>query len=281
MLTLLHLLNACSDSGPLDTSPVYAANPSTVIGGDRPALVQLPANYAVDRTWPLVVLLHGYTATATLQDAVFALNQRVDTLGFILVKPEGTVDSAGSQFWNATEECCDFDGTGVDDVAYLSALLDEARSLYPVSTVGLVGHSNGGYMSYRLACDTPERIDRIAVLAGATFKDEADCLGNDPVSVWHVHGTADDTVLYESDAAHAGAAETVGRWAEKAGCDPTPTVLEPRDYLKTEDGAETTGQQWNGCGEVDIQLWTAAAGDHYFLANTDAFKDDIARWVAE
>ncbi len=278
---VLPLLLACAEPPLADTAPVYDPDPTLLIGGERPATVQLPEGYAVDREWPLVVLLHGYGATSTLQEAIFALNQRVDALGFILVKPEGTVDSEGSQFWNATEECCDFDGSGVDDVAYLSALLDEARSLYPVSTVALVGHSNGGYMSYRLGCETPDRIDRIVVLAGATYKDEVDCLGTEPVSVWHVHGTIDDTVAYASDEAHAGAEESVGRWVAKAGCDATAAVQEPRDYLRGDDGAESTGQQWSGCGDVDLQLWTAVGGDHYFVANTDAFKDDVARWVSE
>jgi polyhydroxybutyrate depolymerase len=280
-LALIALLTACSgsadDSAP---APTFDANPPTEIGGDREAAVVLPANYAVDAEYPLVILVHGYGVNADIQEVIFGLGQRVDDLGFILVKPEGTVDSTGSQFWNATEECCDFGNTGVDDVAYLSGLIDEARTLYPISTVAFVGHSNGGFMSYRMACEVPEKIDRIAVLAGAVYKDEADCVGTQPVSVLHVHGTLDDSVAYESDPGHAGAEESVERWATKAGCTEPPTVLGTRDYMSRVDGEETTVSQWEGCASgTDIQLWSAVGADHTFLDSTDLWRDDVAVWA--
>ena len=280
-LALIALLTACSgsadDSAP---APTFDANPPTEIGGDREAAVVLPANYAVDAEYPLVILVHGYGVNADIQEVIFGLGQRVDDLGFILVKPEGTVDSTGSQFWNATEECCDFGNTGVDDVAYLSSLIDEARTLYPVSTVAFVGHSNGGFMSYRLACEVPEKIDRIAVLAGAVYKDEADCAGTEPVSVLHVHGTADATIAYDSDPAHAGAVESIERWATKAGCAEPPTALGTRDYLSGNDGEETTVSHWDGCATgTDIELWTAEGGDHFMIDVTDPWRDDLAGWA--
>ena len=275
------LLLACASDDPLDTGPVFDPNPIVVLGGERPASVQLPTDYSVDREWPLVVMLHGFGANATLQDLVFGLGSRVDSPGFILVKPEGTEDADGYQFWNATEECCDFYGTGVDDVAYLTALVDEAEITYPVSSVTFVGHSNGGYMSYRLACEIPERIDRIVVLAGAVYKDEAMCVGTTPVSVVHIHGTADDSVGYESTPDHAGAEESIGRWATKAGCDSAASDLESRDYFPKLEGAETTRKRWTGCeGGLDLELWTAAGGDHTWFPNESAFKDDVAAAAA-
>ena len=226
------------------------------------------------------MLLHGYGATADLQDLIFGLGARVDSLGFILVKPEGTTDSYGAQFWNATDECCNFDQSSVDDVGYLTGLLDEAKSLYPVASESLVGHSNGGYMSYRLACEVPERLAGIVVLAGAVYNDEADCVGTTPVPVLHVHGTLDESVGYESTPTHAGAVESVGRWVTKAGCDATPIEGGPRDYVSGVEGEETIVQQWSGCADdLDIQLWTAVGADHVFLDNRNSFKDDATAWA--
>lgn len=282
--TLLFFLLACghpptdSDSAPV----VFDPNPPETIGGDREAAVVLPTDYSVGAEYPLVILLHGYGVTADIQEVVFALGAHVDADQFILVKPQGTVDADGSQFWNATEECCDFYGTNVDDVGYLSGLIDEARSLYPISRVAFVGHSNGGYMSYRMACEVPEKVDRIAVLAGAVYEDEADCVGTEPVSVLHVHGTLDDQVPYESNPNHAGALESAERWSTKAGCDTEPTVLGTRDYLSNSEGEETTVSQWQGCASgIDVQLWSAEGGDHMFVDNKDAFKDDIAAWLTQ
>jgi polyhydroxybutyrate depolymerase len=277
---MLLLLLACST--PDDTAPVYDPNPIVVLGGERPAKVTLPSDYTVDQEWPLVVMLHGYGATGTVQDVIFGLGERVDALGFVLLVPEGLLDSTQRQYWNATPECCDLDGSGVDDVAYLTALIDEARATYPVSTVRLVGHSNGGYMSYRMACAVPERLDRIAVLAGAVYKDEADCHGTEPVSVLHIHGRLDGQVPYDSSPTHAGALESLSRWKEKAGCDTEWVPTEGRDYLDQVDGEDTRAEQWGGCaGGRDMQLWTADEGDHLWFPNRDTFKDDVAAWLLE
>lgn len=282
-IPVLFGLYACA--APADDSAAssgFDPDPTTTLGGDRPAEVLLPADYDVSREYPLVILLHGYGVNSDIQDVIFGLAARVDTLGYILVKPEGTEDSGGSQFWNATEECCDFERSRVDDVGYLTGLIDEARATYPVSTVSLVGHSNGGYMSYRMACEVPERIHRIAVLAGAVYKDESDCAGTDPVSVLHIHGTDDESVSYDSNPAHAGAVESVERWSTKAGCDAEPATLGTRDYLSNVDGEETTAQQWQGCADgIDVQLWTAAGADHTFIGARNSLRDDVAAWAIQ
>ena len=57
----------------------------------------------------------------------------------------------------------------------------------------VAGHSNGGFMSYRLACTHADRIAAIVSLAGATFDTPADCSPTEPVAVLQIHGTADDT----------------------------------------------------------------------------------------
>lgn len=274
------LLLACTGEPAMDSGSTFSDDPPTTLGGDRPAKVTLPSGYSGDGSWPLVMLLHGYGANSTLQDLIFGLGPRLDELGFVLVQPEGTLDSEGSQFWNATDECCNFDGSTVDDVAYLSGLIDEARSLYPVKSVALVGHSNGGFMAYRMACEVPEKLDRIASLAGTTFFDESKCVGTTPVSVLHMHGTADDTIAYASLPGHAGAEESASRWATKAGCAEPPVITGTRDYLSSVDGEETTVSQWSGCAAgIDIQLWSIFDGDHYMIGNSDAYKDDVAAWT--
>lgn len=261
-----------------DADGVFEADPPTEFGGDRPAELERPADYTPDQPWPLVVMLHGYGANATLQDVVFGLGERVERDGFLLLKPEGTVDGNGNRFWNATPECCDFFQSGVDDVAYLSGILEEVRAHYPVAQVSLVGHSNGGFMSYRMACDRPDLVDRIVVLAGATFADEEDCVGSEPVAVAHVHGTLDATIAYLSGPAHAGAEESAGRFAAKAGCDEPPVRLADRDHLSSILGDETTVDRWEGCAE-EVELWSGIGGDHLYLGRTPRFQDDVAAFA--
>jgi polyhydroxybutyrate depolymerase len=239
-----------------------------------------PSDYSPDGEYPLIVMLHGYGVNAELQDYIFGFQDRVDRDQFLLLMPEGTIDDQGSRFWNATPECCDFDGTHVDDSAYLSGLVTEAESLYPISQVSFVGHSNGGYMSYRMACDHPDQIARIVVLAGAVFKDEDLCTGTTPVSVAHIHGTLDGSVVYTSTALHAGAEESVGRWTDKAGCAEPPVRLADREYVADVLGAETLIDRWSGCSEgIDIELWTGMGVDHTWITRTARFQDDVTAFA--
>jgi polyhydroxybutyrate depolymerase len=282
----LLLLVACGgDPEPADPSTGVTPDPRfdrdtwpAFVGGDRPAAVVAPAGWDGESLLPVVVLLHGYSANAALQDLYFGLSDRVDERGFLLVLPEGTTDGYGLQFWNATPACCDFGATGVDDVAYLSGLLDEVEAAFPVdpARVAFVGHSNGSFMAYRMACEIPERIAAIAGLAGSTWADEVDCTGADAVAVLHVHGDVDDTILYEGTSFYPGAEETIARWADKAGCaDPTDGAA--LDYDEVVAGAETTPHDYAGC-ERPIALWTMAGSGHIPLVN-DAFREALIGWT--
>ena len=154
---------------------------------------RLPAEDVSARRWmpegathpaPLVMMLHGCTLSGQLQEDYFQLLSWSNQLGFLYVAPDGTVDQGGNRFWNATDACCDFYETGVDDSAYLRALIDEIAAQLSVDTerVFILGHSNGGFMAYRMACDHADIIAAVASLAGATFADPADCTPSAPVT---------------------------------------------------------------------------------------------------
>ncbi|MBA2319814.1 MAG: hypothetical protein H0V89_01555, partial [Deltaproteobacteria bacterium] len=206
---------------------------------------------------------------------------QAERLGFLLVLPDGTVDGNALRFWNATPACCDFAGTGVDDVGYLSGLVDEMEAAFPVdpARVSFVGHSNGSFMAYRMACEVPERIAAIAGLAGSTWKDAEDCAVDGPVAALHVHGDLDDTILYDGSPYYPSAEETIGRWAEKAGCEGEPVVVDEQDFDDAVAGAETVRSEWQGC-ERDVALWKMTGSGHIPFV-TPAFQAELAEWVLE
>jgi polyhydroxybutyrate depolymerase len=250
------------DAGMAD---VDAGRLPTTIGGDRPANVVLPRDY--DGTpRPLVILLHGYGASGGAQDLYLGLSRTARQRGIVTVIPDGTQNAGGQRFWNATEACCLFGATPVDDVAYVNALVDEAIATYAIddSRVYLFGHSNGGFMSHRLACETPERFAAIVTLAGTTFSDEADCASPEAISLLHVHGTLDETIGYEGGAisgfSYPGAVETAARLAARAGCAETATEGERFDFSGDTVAQETIH---GSCDEgFDVRLWTLEDGSH-------------------
>lgn len=250
------------------------------VGGDRPAKVVFPRSYDSSQSYPLIVLLHGFGASGDAQDIFLGLSRRVNAYNFILVVPDGTTNADGDRFWNATETCCAFGDSDVDDVGYITGLVEEVSTHYNVDSgrVYTFGHSNGGFMSYRLACDASETFTAIVSLAGATVTDPADCTPSGPaVSALQIHGTADGTVEYEGGTLwqigeYPGAVETIEFHAALAGCDVGAAV--DGDVIEVDssiDGAETTTRSYTeGCpAGVDFALWTITDGGHIPPINLD------------
>lgn len=254
--------------------------PATVGPTDRPARLVVPSAHDGVTPLPLLVLLHGYSASGEAQDLYLGLSRTTRTRGFYLVIPDGTIDSRGNRFWNATPACCNFDGSTVDDSAYLIGLVDEVSDLAPVRDVYFFGHSNGSFMSYRMACDHADRVTAIAGLAGSDFLTEAECGAAQPVSVLHIHGDMDTTIPYEGlAAAYPSAPEVVARWAARGGCDDVATPSDALDLETGLEGAETTVEHRNtNCTDADATLWTIVGGGH-IPAFDRSFAGRLLDWL--
>ena len=254
------------------------------IGGQRPAQLLLPADRDAEPL-PLILSLHGYSGEASAHDWYFGLSERIPQYRFALITPQGTTNSSGLAFWNATDACCNFDGSEVDDFGWLSALVAEAREIVDISGVHVVGYSNGGFMAYRLACAGLEGLVSIVSLAGSSFGDPDRCADAAPVSVLQIHGSADLDIPYdgslEYEGGYPGALALTERWAQRAGCDLDQTV-EPSaiDLDRILEGAETIVRRYrDGCGEgITVELWTITGADHYPFFN-DEWPDRLVNWL--
>ncbi|MFO0548287.1 MAG: PHB depolymerase family esterase [Polyangiaceae bacterium] len=262
---------APSDGGAADGGAGGGMTVTTdfIAGGDRPVSVKVPTGYDPAVPAPLVILLHGYSATGALQNAYFGMESVADEKGIVFAYPDGTIDPQTNHFWNATDACCDLYGSGVDDVGYLTGLLDEIEATVNIDPkrVYFVGHSNGGFMSYRMACELSDRIAAIASLAGATFADDADCGATNPVSVLQIHGTADATILYAGGGIvgnmYPGAETSVATWAARSNCGPLTPTNEMLDIDSVLVGNETTVLAHTGCqGSQAYELWRIEGGAH-------------------
>ena len=115
----------------------------TIDAGRGELPVHVPSGYDSETPAPLILLLHGYTASGAQQDAYFSLSGLVDDYGFILVAPDGAEEASErrSRFWNASSSCCNFFGSDVDDVAYLTRLIDAVKAEYAIddSRIALFG----------------------------------------------------------------------------------------------------------------------------------------------
>ena len=250
--------------------------PSGPLGDARPAKVFLPEAYTPTEAWPLAILLHGYSATGAVQDFYFGFSSLVDEMGFIGILPEGLVDPEGNQYWNATPACCNEYQSEVDDVAYLLALVEEAKQSYHVDPgrVYFLGHSNGGFMSHRLACEAAEIVTAVASLAGSTVDLASECQPSLPVGVLQVHGTLDDVIPYDGASGYPSADETVARWASYNGCLGEGEIGESLDYDAAVTGAETAPMGWTDCDRgVEVALWKMEGSSHVPGLRPDFCRD--------
>ena len=257
---------------------------------DERAVLVTPRTFVAGET-PLIVSLHGFGGDAAYQAAYMPLHEHVNARGFALLLPSGSRNDEGARFWNPTDRCCEGGKTGEDDVAYLTYLVEAAREARDFGAIYVFGYSNGGFMSYHVACKGLPGLRAVASLAGTSYLEDSSCAGAPPVSVLHIHGTADGAVLFDGDehdvgdgetAFYVGAREMVTRWARRAGCEwpeePAPVAdLDLDGYVP---GAETQVYRLtSGCAEgVTIELW-AGVGSSHGPGYGDDFVEALLDWL--
>lgn len=261
------------DAAPADALPAADGGtvelpPPEVLGGDdRPAVILTPSDYDGTEPLPLLVLLGGYYNLASDLDGWIGASEYVNDEDFILLLPDGTIDPDDAPFWNATDTCCDYYDSGVDDVAYLRGLIAEAQTRLAVdsSRVVLIGHSNGGFMAYRMACDAGDQVTAVVSMAGSGWLDAANCHPTQPVSVLQVHGSVDDVMPFGGDDEAPGALEMLGRWAERDGCTAGSLTESPtrREFVDDRRADETTESAYACPPGLDVRLWYLQGSDHY------------------
>jgi polyhydroxybutyrate depolymerase len=254
----------------------------------RPYRFRTPPGHDPARPTPLVVLLHGYSVGGWLEKVYLGLGRVADEEGFLLAYPDGLADALGLRFWNATDACCNLYGSTVDDVAYLRDVIDDMAARFNVdpARIFLFGHSNGGFMAYRMACDLAPRIAGIVSLEAAPWRDPARCPAGAPVSVLHIHGTWDPVVPYPGGwiplarEPFPSARATVAQWASLNGCEPTMRRRGRANLEAVILGEETEITGYDGCaGGSDVELWTIHAGGHLPVFTHGAMTRAF-RWLA-
>jgi polyhydroxybutyrate depolymerase len=170
--------------------PVGASTHSIEVGGvSRTYIVYRPA--ARPPAAPLVVMLHGGFGSASQAEKSYGWDAEADQGHFLVAYPDGL-----NHAWNTGGGCCGTPGrTGVDDVGFITAMVAAIERQAPVNTgrVYATGISNGGIMAYTLAC----RTSVFAAIGPDSATELGSCPAPRPLSVIHIHGTADTRIPYQ------------------------------------------------------------------------------------
>jgi polyhydroxybutyrate depolymerase len=225
---------------------------------------------------PLVFVLHGLGGSASGIREYSRMDKVADENGFAVCYPQGTGGSEdtkytkkGTHFWNVGYEV--HKNETVDDVEFITSLamfLQEKYNLDSEKTF-CTGMSNGGDMSYLLGCAAPDIFKAIAPITGCMMKWIYDsCNENDPVPVFHVHGTADHTTYYDGDeenrdewGAYMGVERTINLWIERNEC--SNTSVDTLPDIDKNDGSIVIAQKNTG-GKNNNEVWfyKVIGGDH-------------------
>jgi polyhydroxybutyrate depolymerase len=252
------------------TATMPSSGTGTVGVDGRRVTVHVPASYDGATPAPLVIGLHGYTSNAAELESYLRLTAESDRKGFVYAYPDGSIDKRGDRYWDATDACCDFYGSRPDNSRFLSGLIRTIQGSYRIdgARVYLIGHSNGGFMALRMACDHADQIAAIAAFNGATWQDAARCRPSEPVSVLTIKGSVDETIAFAggdiNGVAYPSADRTVTDWLRYDACSTSGSDAPALDIVTDLPGAETAVRTYAaGCaGGTVVQAWTIKGGRH-------------------
>ena len=228
----------------------------------------VPSNYDGTTEVPLVFNFHGYTSNAGQQMFYGNFLNLSEEHGFIVVHPQGLLDANGITHFNAEWQ------SDVDDIGFSSALIDHIASEYSIDLdrVYSTGMSNGGFMSYTLACRLSDRFAAIASVTGTmTIPQLSNCTAERAVPVMEIHGTADGTVPYEGNDWMAAVDDVVTYWVNHNNCDPNPEVSELPNTNTTDGSTITKSVYTGGDNNSSVELLKVNGGEHTWPGTAIAF----------
>jgi len=246
-------------------------------GIERDYILYVPEIYDGSTAVPLVLNFHGFGSGASQQMFYGDFRDIADTEGFLLVHPEGTT-FIGNQFWNV-----EFPGISstIDDVGFTEALIDELATLYTIDLdrVYATGMSNGGFMSFLLACQLSEKIAAVASVTGSMTQDTFDdCNAQHPTPVLQIHGTDDGVVLYNGNNLSIPIADVISYWVDFNNCETTPTTTTLPD-VDVSDGSTIEHSVYeDGDNGITTEHMKVIGGGHTWpgsVINTAGTNQDI------
>jgi len=260
-------LYACNndDGAPIDNVFRFA---ETIIVDDqkRGYILNLPSNYYKTTDFSLVIAMHGGGGSAEQFESTSKLTEKAEASKFIVVYPEGVQRPRLLKLrtWNA-DACCGYAAeNNINDVTFISRLIDELISKYDINPkkVYATGHSNGGMMAYRLACELSEKIAAIAP-NGCTMVTST-CNPIRAVPVLHMHSELDTDIPFEGGSGSglgtagiqlASIDSVLNFWSLNNNCaNVAEVIVDNSDYKLS---------KWTNCNEnVAIEYYLTQDGGH-------------------
>ncbi|MGL1935393.1 MAG: alpha/beta hydrolase-fold protein [Fibrobacterales bacterium] len=260
-----------------------ASGYKTVVQGSatREYILTVPESYDANNATSLIINYHGFGGCAQhFQEEVgesYGMDALADSENVIVAYPQAIVGEKGDAYWdpgdNGTEDITE------SDIYFTEQLIANIAKEYTVdlSRVYATGYSNGGMMSYGLACSRGDLIAAIGIMSGTMLEDA--CTTDATTSVIVFHGIADYVLPYAGNQNYKSTSDAVNIWL-----DHNSIPAESRITTKLNNGAVTRDVYSGGAENTSVVLYTIHSeygkdGGHvWFSADIDGMSPNQIVW---
>ena len=215
----------------------------------REYYVYTPSSYSPSSNAPLLFVFHGYGSSATNILYYSDFQNRADQDGYILVYPQGSLLN-GVTHWNVGGWTV---GSTVDDVSFTEDIINIMTNEYYINTdrIYSTGMSNGGYMSYGLACNSSKFAAIASVTGSMTPEIDNNCAPDHPIPILQIHGLEDNTVAYDGASWSLSIPAVMEYWSSSNSCDADPLSV----ITDLDDGSYILFDSYQNCSNnVGVEL---------------------------
>jgi polyhydroxybutyrate depolymerase len=219
------------------------------------------------------MVFHGGGSTAAQMEKFTSWNEISNKNGFIVVYPEGI-----DKNWNDGRVNESLNGVALgDDVGFTSKIIDELVSKDKVNPkkVYVTGVSNGGFMSFKLACDLRDKISAIGVIVASVPTNYVQkCKPSKGIPIIWFNGTSDPLVPWEggemvsktigsslSRGTVLSVQDSINFWKVINNCNSDPQITDLPNNNKF-DGSTVTRQFYNSNSGFPIDFYKIDGGGH-------------------
>ena len=256
LFILLFILISCGGGGSSGSNEIALENPSqntnsnseecsnTETNGllrcdlnhdnlERYYFIYTPENLDSNKSIPVLFALHGYGSSAYRHLSYTNYFEIADSNNFIVIYPQGATTATLSSHWNVGGWTSK---STVKDIEFIDRIIDLTKDKFQIDESRLYssGMSNGGYMSYSLACNLSDKFAAIASVTGSMTNDTYDeCSPSRPVPILQIHGLIDLVVPYSGNSFSKSIPEVIDYWVNYNSCN-----TEPNRSIKTSNDSD-------------------------------------------
>jgi|TARA_B100001758_G_scaffold62608_1_gene52117 polyhydroxybutyrate depolymerase len=226
---------------------------------NRNYLVYIPNSYDSEIDYPLMFLFHGFGGIASEFMNTADMRDLAESKNFIVVYPQGLDLASTGSHWNCSNPSAD-NKSDVDDIGFIENLIDQLLIDYPVidnKRIYAAGYSNGGFMSYYLACNS-KKFAAIGSVAGTMLDDSyQNCNAQFPTAMINIHGTDDFDVPYVGNSYYPSIPDVVDWWKNFNNAT-------NEDLLTNQDGTIEQYIYYDDAGDRFVEHIKVIGGGHYW-----------------